>query len=660
MSGQNIRTLLAAALAYARRLLAAALSAGQKEPRPLLEAGQEQVAVQVPANWDGLDEEHRLALIPNLTPADLRPVAKKRRSAGGLVAAHVLERHKPGPGATFCPRHSRTMDAKSREVEKRDLEKPVKTSTLLKLGEERDPLRGLGGIENNDTLYGSLDLLSLRSGSEMGSWLEKVIHRTRRLPSSERKVTIRYKAGGQDENARERRHVAGNEGPAHLPHLPWRAVPGWRAGPAGMPALPGCFRGREATAMTVDDELQCEQTNAARAELRRIVTDSWPPTDTPLAAFGPWAEYLGPIRQAFAERGVRAAQEACLALIRLHPPLGLLLADAWQPDPVAPAPRLRPRPKAGWTAAELLAADFPHAGWIVPGLLPAGLSTLAGRPKMGKSWLALQIACAVGAGGSVLDRAVEQGPVRYLALEDGPRRLQERLRAQQAPPGDVTFALEWPPLAAGGQDALRRAIERGKVRLVVVDTLSRALGRAGRLDPAGMALAIAALQDLCRATGAAILTTDHHRKPWAAWPTPSTIRAAWAPRARRPSSTPPWASTASGAGTTPPCTPPAGTCPRSSSTSAGTASAAPGSPWAKPARSAKRACRRPSWPPFASSTRWARSSTTNIARHLRKHKGNVSHELAELIQSGKVVKGPKDGRVVPYFLGGPVLPSYTQ
>jgi hypothetical protein len=44
---------------------------------------------------------------------------------------------------------------------------------------------------------------------------------------------------------------------------------------------------------------------------------------------------------------------------------------------------------------------------------------------MGKSWLAPQIACAVGAGGSVPDRASEQDPVLYLALEGSPRRLSD-------------------------------------------------------------------------------------------------------------------------------------------------------------------------------------------------------------------------------------------
>jgi hypothetical protein len=415
---------------------------------------------------------------------------------------------------------------------------------------------------------------------------------------------------------------------------------------------------REMMAMTIDDELQREQTGIARAELRRIVVHGKPPSGAPPEAFGPWAAYLGPIRRAFAERGLKAAQEACLALIRLHPPLGLLLGDDWEPGPVAPAGDLGPRRKAGWTAAELLAADLPRAGWIVPGLLPLGLSTLAGRPKMGKSWLALQIACAVGAGGSVLDRTTEQGPVLYLALEDSPRRLQERLRTQQAPPTDVTFALEWQPLAAGGLHALRTAIERGKVKLVVVDTLNRALGRAGRLDLVGMTLIIGELQNLCQTTGASILTIDHHKKPINNLANPiddilgSTGKAALVDAAL-------------------------GLYRERGKHDATLHATGRDMPqvelvirW-----DGEHCC----WQAVGEAGEVRKeslqgailaaireldelgdvTSTTAIARHLHKDKANVSRELADLIQAGKVVKGERDGRVVPYFLVGQVLPPYS-
>lgn len=58
---------------------------------------------------------------------------------------------------------------------------------------------------------------------------------------------------------------------------------------------------------------------------------------------------------------------------------------------------------------------------------------LAGRPKLGKSWLALQLAQASACGGKVFEQSVEPGPVLYIALEDSERRLQQRLQLQGWP-----------------------------------------------------------------------------------------------------------------------------------------------------------------------------------------------------------------------------------
>ena len=70
------------------------------------------------------------------------------------------------------------------------------------------------------------------------------------------------------------------------------------------------------------------------------------------------------------------------------------------------------------TADKILTTDWPEPTWAVPELLPVGLSILAGKPKLGKSWMALQIAQAVASGGRALNKQVEAGPVLYLALED--------------------------------------------------------------------------------------------------------------------------------------------------------------------------------------------------------------------------------------------------
>ena len=55
------------------------------------------------------------------------------------------------------------------------------------------------------------------------------------------------------------------------------------------------------------------------------------------------------------------------------------------------------------TARELGETEFPPIRFIVPGFLPEGATILAGRPKLGKSWLALDIAlAAVDRGGQPL------------------------------------------------------------------------------------------------------------------------------------------------------------------------------------------------------------------------------------------------------------------
>ncbi len=171
--------------------------------------------------------------------------------------------------------------------------------------------------------------------------------------------------------------------------------------------------------------------------------------------------------------------------------------------------------KTSWTVAELLAADFPEPPWAVPGLVPVGLTLLAGRPKVGKSWLALQIAHAVGMGGAVLDRRVQAGKVLYLALEDSPRRLQRRMLKQGAlASADIKFETSLRrPLANDGMADLAMALAQGGYSLVVIDTLSRALGNVDQDDQAEMNHYMALLQREALDRDLAILVIDHHRKP---------------------------------------------------------------------------------------------------------------------------------------------------
>ena len=71
---------------------------------------------------------------------------------------------------------------------------------------------------------------------------------------------------------------------------------------------------------------------------------------------------------------------------------------------------------------------FPEVKWLIEGMLPQGLAILGGRPKSGKSLLAMNIALGVVCGGRVLNRQCAQGDVLYLAYEDAHDLFVDRAR----------------------------------------------------------------------------------------------------------------------------------------------------------------------------------------------------------------------------------------
>ena len=169
--------------------------------------------------------------------------------------------------------------------------------------------------------------------------------------------------------------------------------------------------------------------------------------------------------------------------------------------------------RRSWSVAELYAAEFVEPRYLVPGLLPAGLAALGARPKIGKSWMALQIGVAVGLGDRVFGEQTQTGRVMYLALEDSPRRMKGRLQKQGAPAeANVRFEFTWPPLLEGGMDQLLQAIDRHRYGLVVVDTLARALGFVDPNKAAEMNVYLGALQRAAVDRNMTILLIDHHRK----------------------------------------------------------------------------------------------------------------------------------------------------
>lgn len=132
---------------------------------------------------------------------------------------------------------------------------------------------------------------------------------------------------------------------------------------------------------------------------------------------------------------------------------------------------------AFFTADELLDTDFPEPRWAVHGLIPEGLSLLAGAPKLGKSWLALGLGIAVASGAQALGQIdTTAGDVLYAALEDTPRRLKRRLNmmlGQGSAPSKLTLVTMLPEMPRAIELLAEWLDAHPDARLVVIDVLGK-------------------------------------------------------------------------------------------------------------------------------------------------------------------------------------------
>jgi AAA domain-containing protein len=178
------------------------------------------------------------------------------------------------------------------------------------------------------------------------------------------------------------------------------------------------------------------------------------------------------------------------------------------------------RPRTAWRADELMAVEFPDPNWAVRGLVAEGVTLLVGPPKVGKSWLSLNLGVAIAAGDPALGSIpIQAGPVLYLALEDTPRRLQSRMRkvlAGRAASADLTLDTFCPPMPDGGDAYIAGWLDENPgARLVVIDVFTKVRGR----PPAGASsayeadyAAIGIIKRLADAYAVPIVLVHHVRK----------------------------------------------------------------------------------------------------------------------------------------------------
>ena len=159
-----------------------------------------------------------------------------------------------------------------------------------------------------------------------------------------------------------------------------------------------------------------------------------------------------------------------------------------------------------FSARDLYAKEIPPLRWTVHDLLPEGVYLLVGAPKIGKSFMALDLCLAVAAGAPVLGEfEAEQGEVLYLALEDGERRLKDRMEKlyDGVPPQDLFFQIKFSQLDQGGLTKLSGWLkEHPKARLLVIDTFAK-------VKPKQKSASYDYYQDYASGEGLVKLARDH-------------------------------------------------------------------------------------------------------------------------------------------------------
>nr|WP_246301301.1 AAA family ATPase [Microbacterium immunditiarum] len=163
--------------------------------------------------------------------------------------------------------------------------------------------------------------------------------------------------------------------------------------------------------------------------------------------------------------------------------------------------------------------EFPPVEYVIPGIIPEGLTILAAPPKVGKSWFVLDLAYQLASAGKALDAVpIDRArPVYYLALEDGRRRLQDRLRALDAGDPSPLLYFETDVVRGGVLEECRTFMREhaDDAPVVIIDTLGKVAPPAGAGETDYMrdyrvGGELKAVADMV--TGGSVIVVHHTRK----------------------------------------------------------------------------------------------------------------------------------------------------
>ena len=134
------------------------------------------------------------------------------------------------------------------------------------------------------------------------------------------------------------------------------------------------------------------------------------------------------------------------------------------------------------SAIDLCDKNIPDKYFVVDNMIPAGLTVLAAKPKIGKSWLVLAMCMAVASGEKFLGYDTNNAECLYLALEDSEARIKDRLLKLQAEyqlSKNMHITTECRRIGCGLREELTDfLVKHPDTKLIVVDTLQCVRGEA--------------------------------------------------------------------------------------------------------------------------------------------------------------------------------------
>ena len=165
------------------------------------------------------------------------------------------------------------------------------------------------------------------------------------------------------------------------------------------------------------------------------------------------------------------------------------------------------------SSVEIMNTPMKKRRFIVDEMIYPGLHVLSGDPKIGKSWMMMDMCLAIAKGEKFLGRKTEQGHVVYMALEDTSDNLQTRMyELTDEPTDNLQYVLLVNTLGNGLEDDLRKCKETfSDLKLIVIDTLQK-VRETVDMKYGSDYKDVSTLKSIADELGIAIILVHHNRK----------------------------------------------------------------------------------------------------------------------------------------------------